>query len=258
MEQKKKRKTLYELFFKRFFDIVLSLLALIILSPLFLIVAIVSKIVLKGNVIFAQYRPGRNGKIFKLYKFRSMTNAVDKDGNPLPDEQRITKWGKFIRKLSIDELPQLWNILKGDMSIVGPRPRLVKDMVFYDQEVLKAYSVRPGLTGPAQVGGARDAASWEEIFKIEYDYAQRITFWGDVKIIFKTIGFVFKSNTSYAGNIKRDYYYSDYLLRTNQISKEQYEKGLNEAEKIILEKGIIKYNSELRKGDNENDRKQDQ
>ena len=127
---KKKRKTLYHLFFKRFFDVLLSLLAIILLSPILLLVYLISLIVLKGNPIFAQYRPGKNGKVFKLYKFRSMTNAKDNNGNLLPDDKRLTKYGKFLRKCSLDELPQLFNILKGDMSIVGPRPRLVKDMIF--------------------------------------------------------------------------------------------------------------------------------
>ncbi len=244
-KNKKKRKTLYELFFKRFFDIILSLLALIILSPIILIVAIISRFNIKGKIIFAQYRPGKNGKIFKLYKFRSMTNALDKDGNLLPDDKRITKWGKFIRKTSLDELPQLWNILKGDMSIVGPRPRLIKDMIFYDEEVLKAYTVRPGLTGLDQVSGGRSSASWEDIFSLDKQYAEHITFFGDLKIIFKTVGVLFKSDASNAGDSKRDYYYSDYLLRTNKITKEQYDEGIKQAAELEKTKNNVKYNSNL-------------
>ena len=132
-----KRKGPYEAFFKRVLDVILSLFALVVLSPVFLVVFILHKIFIKGKFLFKQYRPGKNGKVFKLYKIRSMTDAVDENGNLLPDNVRLTKFGKFLRKTSIDELPQLWNILKGDMSIVGPRPRLVKDMIFYDEDVLK-------------------------------------------------------------------------------------------------------------------------
>lgn len=161
---KRKKKGLYEAFFKRFFDFFLSLVAIIVLSPVFLIVYILSLIILKGNPIFKQYRPGKNNKIFKMYKFRSMTNKTDENGNLLPDKDRITTYGKILRKLSLDELPQLFNILKGDMSIVGPRPRLVEDAIFYDEEVLQCYSVRPGLTGPAQVYDRNSELSWESVF----------------------------------------------------------------------------------------------
>ncbi len=243
----KKRRTLYEIVFKRFFDIVLSFLALIILSPLFLIVSILSLIILKGNPFFSHYRPGKNGKVFKLYKFRSMTNKTDKDGNLLPDKDRITKYGKILRKLSIDELPQLLNILKGDMSIVGPRPRLVKDMIFYDEEVFKAYSVRPGLTGKSQVSGGRSESSWESIFECDLEYAKKITFWGDVKILFQTVGALFKSDSSADGatSSKREYYYADYLLKENKITKEQYDKGILLANEIIANKGKVVYTENL-------------
>lgn len=230
-----KRKTLYQIFFKRFFDIVLSLLAIIVLSPIMLVIFILHKIFIGGKFLFKQYRPGKNGKVFKLYKIRSMTDAVDENGNLLPDNKRLTKFGKFIRKTSIDELPQLWNILKGDMSIVGPRPRLVKDMVFYDKDVLKAYTVRPGLTGLSQVSGGRSNASWEEIFEKDLEYANKITFWGDVSILFKTVFTFFKKDntSSCAGESKREYYYGDYLLKTKQITQEQYDIGLKQADDII-------------------------
>lgn len=250
MENSKKHKrTLYELFFKRFFDVVLSLLALIVLSPIFIIVWLINLCVLKGNPIFAQYRPGKNGKIFKLYKFRSMTNAVDKSGNPLPDEKRVTKFGKFIRKTSLDELPQLINIFKGDMSIVGPRPRLVKDMIFYDENTLRAYAIRPGLTGLAQVSGGRSEASWEEIFALDLKYSQRITFWGDIKIIFKTVGCIFKSDAGNAGNSKRDYYYPDYLLRTQKITEQQYKNGIDLANNVIKENKRVEFQKDLHNDD---------
>ena len=245
--KKPKRKTIYEKFFKRFFDICLSLLALIVLSPLFLIIFVCSKIILRGKVVFSQIRPGKNGKVFKLYKFRSMTNKTDENGNLLPDKDRITKYGKLLRKLSLDELPQLWNILKGDMSIIGPRPRQVKDMIFYDEDVFKAYRVRPGLTGLAQVSGGRSEASWQSIFDNDLKYSQRITFWGDVKIFFKTIIVLFKSDSASSGasGSKREYYYCDHLLKNNLISQSQYNTGIEKAEQIIKNGLKVEYQKEL-------------
>lgn len=237
---------MYRKFFKRFFDIVLSLLALIILSPILLIIAILSRIFMGKGIILKQYRPGKNGKVFVLYKFRSMTNKTDSEGNLLPDKDRITKWGKFIRKCSIDELPQLVNILKGDMSIVGPRPRLVKDMIFYDKDVMQAYSVRPGLTGPSQISGGRSESSWEEIFAEDLKYSKKITFFRDLKIIFKTFFAIFKSSGSEtAETAKREYYYSDYLLKNKKITKSQYDLGLSKANQIIDSHGVVEYDSEL-------------
>lgn len=247
LSTKKKRRTLYELFFKRFFDFLFALILIILLSPIMLIVVIASKLSIKGKSVFAQYRPGKNGKIFKFYKFRSMTNATDENGELLPDAQRITKFGKFIRKTSLDELPQLFNILKGDMSFIGPRPRLVEDMIFYNEEVLKAYSVRPGLTGPDQVMGGRSTASWEDIFDADLKYANRITFWGDVKILFKTVGCLFKSESSSGGaeTSKRDYYYRDYLLKTQKISAEQYALGLTRSKELKNKGGTIIFQPDL-------------
>jgi len=245
LSTKKKRRTLYELFFKRFFDFLFALILIILLSPIMLIVVIASKLTIKGKSVFAQYRPGKNGKIFKFYKFRSMTNATDENGELLPDAQRITKFGKFIRKTSIDELPQLFNILKGDMSFIGPRPRLVKDMVFYDEETLQAYSVRPGLTGPSQVCGGRSSISWEEIFALDLKYANHITLFKDIGLLFKTVGAVFKSDSGSAGNSKRDYYYPDYLLKSGKITQEQYSLGLARAEQLIASGGKINYQADL-------------
>ncbi len=243
----KNKRTIYEMFFKRFFDIILSLLALIILSPIFLIIIILSKIFIHGKSIFSQYRPGKDGKLFKIYKFRSMTNKMDENGNLLPDNQRITKFGKFLRKTNLDELPQLFNILKGDMSIVGPRPRLVKDMIFYNKEVLQAYTIRPGLTSLSQVNGGRSSISWEEIFEYDLKYRQKITLWGDLKIIFKTFICFFKNDSASNGaeDSKRDYYYSDYLLKNNLINKEQYNLGLEKSEQIIKEHSAVSYCKEL-------------
>lgn len=250
--QKKKRKTLYEMFFKRFFDFTIALIAIIILSPLYLIVWILSKIFIGGKAIFAQYRPGKDGKIFKFYKFRSMTNKTDANGNLLPDAQRITKFGKIIRKLSLDELPQLFNILKGDMSIVGPRPRLVKDMIFYDESVIKAYTVRPGLTGPAQVYDRNSESSWESVFKRDLEYASRVTFFKDLKLFFGTFIAVFKGGSaSGAGSDadkveKREYYYADHLLKSGQITEEQYNLGIQKAA-TLTSGSKIEYQAELHK-----------
>ncbi len=246
-KEPKQKKTIYEMCFKRFFDIVLSFLALIILSPLFIILFICSWIALRGRAVFAQYRPGKNGKVFKLYKFRSMTNKTDESGNLLPDKDRITKYGKFLRKLSLDELPQIWNILKGDMSIIGPRPRQVKDMIFYDKDVLRAYEIRPGLTGLSQVSGGRSEASWQSIFEKDLQYRERITFWGDVKIFFKTIGVIFKSDSATGGaeESKREYYYCDHLLKQNLITKEQYDLGLKKSNEIIKDYSSVTYHEEL-------------
>lgn len=188
---------LYRLFFKRFYDILLSGLALLVLSPILLILIIVGAIKMKGNPFFTQLRPGkinkRTGKekIFNLIKFRTMTNEKDAEGNLLPDEKRLTKYGKFLRSTSLDELPELINIFIGNMSIVGPRPLLVKYLSRYNDEQRKRHNVRPGLTGYAQVHG-RNALTWEEKFCLDVEYIQKISLFGDVKIIFQTVLAVFK------------------------------------------------------------------
>lgn len=181
----KRRKTFYELIIKRPMDFILSLIAIIVLLPVIIIVAILVRIKLGGPVLFTQNRPGKNEKIFKLYKFRTMTSAKDKDGKLLPDEVRLTKFGKFLRSTSLDELPGLFNILKGHMSIVGPRPLLVQYLPLYNEEQKKRHLVRPGLTGLAQVNG-RNAISWDEKFRFDVKYVEKITFIGDIKIIILT------------------------------------------------------------------------
>src|SRR5690554_7219804 len=185
MEQVKRRRTFYELIIKRPMDFLLSLIALIVLSPVMLVVAILVKIKLGGPVLFKQERPGKNEKIFKMYKFRTMTQEKDEQGNLLPDDKRLTKFGKILRSTSLDELPGLFNILKGDMSIVGPRPLLVRYLPRYNEEQRKRHLVRPGLTGLAQVNG-RNAISWDEKFKFDVKYVEKITFIGDIKIIILT------------------------------------------------------------------------
>ena len=216
---------MYRKYIKRILDFTLSLIALIILSPILLITAILVKIKLGSPVIFKQERPGLNEKIFTLYKFRTMTDKKDEEGNLLPDEQRLTKFGKILRSTSIDELPELINILKGDMAIVGPRPQLIRDMLFMTDEQRKRHDVRQGLTGLAQING-RNNLTWEE--KIEYDleYIKNITFVNDVKIIFKTIGKVFKREDIETEGMETAEDLCDYLLRKNKITKEEYNKKL--------------------------------
>ena len=182
---------MYKRFFKRFLDFILSLLALIVLSPVLLILIVLGAIKMKGNPFFTQLRPGKNEKIFKLIKFRTMTNAKDADGNLLLDDVRLTKYGKMLRSTSLDELPELINILKGDMSIVGPRPLLIKYLPLYSAKQRHRHDVRPGLTGHAQVHG-RNAISWEEKFCYDVEYVNNITFVGDIKIILGTIKAVLK------------------------------------------------------------------
>ena len=182
---------LYRQFFKRFYDFVLSLIAIVVLSPLLLILTIVGAIAMRGNPFFTQLRPGKkdkngNEKIFRLIKFRTMSNKKDADGNLLPDELRLNKYGKFLRSTSLDELGELINILKGDMSIVGPRPLLVKYLPWYTESERHRHDVRPGLTGWAQVNG-RNFISWEETFDFDLYYVKKISLFLDIKIIFLSV-----------------------------------------------------------------------
>lgn len=182
---------MYRKYIKRLLDFILSLLALIILSPVLLITAILVRIKLGSPVIFKQKRPGLNEKIFTLYKFRTMTDKKDDEGNLLSDSERLTKFGKLLRSTSLDELPELINILKGDMSIVGPRPLLVEYLELYNEEQKRRHDVRPGLTGLAQVNG-RNSISWEDKFKEDIKYIEKISLIEDIKIILKTVIKVFK------------------------------------------------------------------
>lgn len=176
---------MYEKYFKRLLDIIFSLVALIILLPVFLVISIIVKLGIGSPVMFVQRRPGKNEKIFKLYKFRSMSNEKDKNGLLLPDELRLNKLGKLLRASSLDELPELWNILKGDMSFVGPRPLLVAYLDLYDENQKHRHDVRPGLTGLAQVKG-RNSISWEEKFQYDLEYIANISFQKDILIVLKT------------------------------------------------------------------------
>lgn len=184
----------YRQFFKRFYDIVLSFIAIIVLSPVLLVLAVLGRVKMKGSPFFLQERPGKKGKdgnerIFKLVKFRSMTEEKDGEGNYLPDEVRLTRYGRILRASSLDELPELFNILKGDMSIVGPRPLLVKYLPRYSEEQRRRHDVRPGFTGWAQVNG-RNSISWEEKFKDDEWYVDHMSLWLDIRIVFKTVGVV--------------------------------------------------------------------
>lgn len=177
---------MYRHFFKRFFDFTLSLIAIIIFSPVLIIVAILVRTKLGSPVLFAQERPGKDEKIFKMYKFRSMTDEKDAEGNLLPDDVRLTSFGKKLRSTSLDELPELFNILKGDMSIVGPRPLLVRYLPYYTCEERHRHDVRPGLTGWAQLNG-RNFISWEETFNYDIEYVNKLSILFDVKIILRTV-----------------------------------------------------------------------
>ena len=189
---------MYKNFFKRFFDILLSFIALAVLSPVLIILAIVGAIAMGGNPFFTQLRPGKinkktgKEKIFKLIKFRTMSNAKDKDGNLLSDDIRLNKYGRFLRSTSLDELPELINILIGDMSIVGPRPLLVEYLPYYTEEEHHRHDVRPGLTGLAQVNGRNAIASWEERFEFDLNYIRKCSLLLDIKILFLTVYKVFK------------------------------------------------------------------
>ena len=180
---------MYRYFFKRFFDFVLSLIAIIILSPVYIIVAILVRVKLGSPVIFTQERPGKDEKIFKMYKFRTMTDERDENGELLPDIQRLTRFGRFLRNSSLDELPELFNILKGDMSVVGPRPLLVKYLPLYNDFQKHRHDVRPGLTGLAQTNG-RNETTWEKRFEYDVMYSKNVSFIGDLKIIKNTIKIV--------------------------------------------------------------------
>jgi len=182
---------MYKKYIKRILDFVLSLAALVFLSPLFLLLVAIGTFKMHGNPFFTQERPGKDEKIFRLIKFRSMSNRKDKNGNLLPDEKRITAYGEMIRKTSLDELPELLNILKGDMSIVGPRPLLVKYLPYYTEEERLRHTVRPGLTGLAQING-RNNLQWNPRLALDVEYVKNLSFVNDVKIVIQTIGKVFK------------------------------------------------------------------
>lgn len=229
---------MYANFFKRVFDFFLSLTAILVLSPVLLILTLIGAIAMRGNPFFTQLRPGKvskktgKEKIFKLVKFRTMSNAKDKDGNLLPDDVRLNKYGRFLRSTSLDELPELFNILAGQMAIVGPRPQLVRDMVFMTAEERRRHTVRPGLTGLAQVSG-RNAVSWEKKFAYDLKYIEKITLWGDITIIFKTVGKVFAREGITEDGMATAEDLGDYLLQTGRLDEETYRSGQTEAKELM-------------------------
>lgn len=223
---------LYRNYIKRPMDFILSFMALIILSPILLLTVLLVGKKLGKPVFFKQKRPGLNGKIFTLYKFRSMTDERDEQGNLLPDKMRLTGFGKVLRSTSLDELPELFNILKGDMSVIGPRPLLVKDMVFFNEEQMNRQSVLPGLSGLAQVNG-RNCILWEDKFKYDLRYIENITFLGDWKLILQTIIKVFKKSGIHSEGMATAEDFGDYLLRTGKTSQGQYDDGQVEAKELL-------------------------
>lgn len=225
---------MYRLVGKRMFDFLGSIVLIIILAPVFVIIAILVRINLGNPIIFKQIRPGENEKLFYMYKFRTMTDAVDKSGNLLPDDVRLTQFGEFLRKTSLDELPELFNILKGDMSFVGPRPQLVEDMCFMTKKERARHTVKQGLTGLAQING-RNEIEWPQ--KIEYDlkYIENITIKNDIYILFKTISKVLKKEGISSKGMKTSYNYGDYLRIMKRISDTEYEKAKTKAQNMIRE-----------------------
>lgn len=233
---------LYEEHIKRGFDVFCSLMAIICFGWLYILVAILVKVKLGSPVIFKQTRPGKDGKIFNMYKFRTMTDEKDEEGNLLPDEVRLTSFGKKLRATSLDELPEAFNILKGDMSIIGPRPQLVRDMVFMSNEQKKRHNVRPGLSGLAQIKGRNDI-DWEDKLNWDLKYIQKITFLGDLRIIFETVIKAFvKQEGITDGDMATAEDYGDYLLHKGAVSKEEYDEKQEEA--INLLNGVSKMSVE--------------
>lgn len=233
------RQKIYEKHIKRGFDIICSLLTIVCFGWLYILIALLVKIKLGSPVLFTQFRPGlidsKTGKerIFKMYKFRSMTDERDKNGELLPDNIRLTSFGKTLRNSSLDELPEVFNILKGDMSVIGPRPQLVRDMVFMTDEQRKRHIVRPGLSGLAQINGRNDI-DWEDKLNWDLKYIDKITFLGDLKIIFKTVTKAFVNQEGITErNMATAEDFGDYLLNKGTIEKNEYDKKLEEAKELL-------------------------
>ena len=229
---------MYARFFKRFFDIILSFLAISVLSPILLLLIVIGAIAMRGNPFFCQPRPTKKGKdgrerIFKLIKFRTMTNERDADGNLLPDGERLIPYGRFLRSTSLDELPELLNILVGDMSIVGPRPQLVRDMTFMTDEQRERHTVRGGLTGLAQVSG-RNNVTWEQKLEYDLEYVRGgITLWGDIKIILRTVGKVLKRSDTVREGTQSDIDFGDWLMQEGRIDKITYDEKQEKAKEML-------------------------
>lgn len=231
-----RREGIYQRYIKRILDILCALAALTVFGWLYIIVAILVRVKLGSPVLFTQPRPGKDEKIFKLYKFRTMTDARDEQGNLLPDDVRLTPFGRSLRSTSLDELPEAFNILKGDMSVIGPRPQLVRDMVFMTPEQRQRHTVRPGLSGLAQTRG-RNALSWDGKLSTDLEYIQHVTFLGDLKIIFDTVKQVFFGEKgledSDVDEVEITDDFGDYLLKAGRVSKEEYERKQAEARGLL-------------------------
>lgn len=231
-----RREGIYQRYIKRILDILCALAALTVFGWLYIIVAILVRFKLGSPVLFTQPRPGKDEKIFKLYKFRTMTDARDEQGNLLPDDVRLTPFGRSLRSTSLDELPEAFNILKGDMSVIGPRPQLVRDMVFMTPEQRQRHTVRPGLSGLAQTRG-RNALSWDGKLSTDLEYIQHVTFLGDLKIIFDTVKQVFFGEKgledSDVDEVEITDDFGDYLLKAGRVSKEEYERKQAEARGLL-------------------------
>jgi undecaprenyl phosphate N,N'-diacetylbacillosamine 1-phosphate transferase len=222
---------IYRRLFKRPMDFILALIAIIVLSPVFVVVAILVRAKLGSPVLFKQQRPGLNEKIFMMYKFRTMSDEHDVNGELLPDSVRLTKFGRLLRSTSLDELPELFNILKGDMSLVGPRPQLVRDMVFMTPKQRQRHTLLPGLTGWAQVNG-RNYVTWDEKLSLDVKYIKGVTFLGDLKIILMTVAKVFKRDGISAVGMDTAEDYGDYLLRIGEIDENSYNAGLEKSKQL--------------------------
>ena len=225
---------MYPRFFKRVLDFLCAAAAILCLSPVLLVLTVLGAIKMKGNPFFTQPRPGKGERIFRLVKFRTMTNQRDSAGNLLPDDVRLTAYGRFLRSTSLDELPELFNILRGDMAVIGPRPQLVRDMVFMTAEQRRRHTVRQGLSGLAQVNG-RNAVTWESKIAYDLQYIGRITFLGDVKIILTTLAKVFRRDGITEEGMDTATDLGDYLLASGRITREQYDRGQAEARRLIAE-----------------------
>ena len=223
---------MYKSFFKRIFDIIVSGTLLILLSPVLLYLAYSIKKNLGSPIIFTQVRPGKDGKLFRMCKFRSMTDARDAQGNLLSGEERLPPFGKKLRESSLDELPELWNILKGDMSLVGPRPQLVRDMVFFTPDEMKRQSVYPGLTGLAQISG-RNNITWKQKFFYDLQYIKDVNFLEDVRIMWRTIFKVSAKEDISTDGMATAEDYGDWLLEQGLISREEYDAKQKEALKLL-------------------------
>ena len=223
---------LYRVFFKRFYDILLSGLAILLLSPVLLVLTVLGAVKMRGNPFFTQPRPGKGERIFRLVKFRSMTSERDESGNLLPDERRLTRYGRLLRSTSLDELPELFNIFVGQMSIVGPRPQLVRDMVFMTERQRDRHRVRPGLTGLAQVSG-RNAIDWDKKFEYDLKYIERITLLGDIAILARTVIRVLRRADTVREGTVSDLDLGDWLRERDGVSAEEYEQKQAEARELL-------------------------